>query len=106
MRYSVRLPKGVLAVMFVLVFVFTYVAAAAAADAKGKIKNVTADRGEIAMVDDAGKSWTITAAKDCKVRVNEKDAKLEDLKAGDEITITYQKDGDKLVAQTILATRK
>jgi hypothetical protein len=90
--------------VFAIALVFANVAAAA--DAKGKIKSVIADRAEVAMVDDAGKSWTITAAKDCKVRVNNKDSKLEDLQANDEITITYEKNGDKLVAQSIQATRK
>ncbi|HEX3148048.1 MAG TPA: hypothetical protein VHR66_08180 [Gemmataceae bacterium] len=80
--------------------------AAFAADAKGKVKSVNVDRHEVAMVDDAGKSWTITAAKDCKVSLNGRDSKLEDLQSDDEITITYQKDGDKLLAQSIRATRK
>ena len=39
------------------------------------------------MVDDADKSWTLVAAKDCKVKVNDTDSKLEDLQAGDEITV-------------------
>ena len=90
--------------LFVIVLGATSVASAA--DAKGKIKSVTADRSEVAMIDNAGKSWTITAAKDCKVRLNDKDSKLADLKAGDAIMITYAKSGEKLVAQTILATRK
>ena len=75
-------------------------------DAKGRVKSVTADRGEVVMVDDAAKSWTLVAAKDCKVKVNDADSKLEDLQAGDEITATYEKDGDKLIVRSIRATRK
>jgi len=89
-----------------LAALFAFTLAAAAADAKGKVKSVTAARGEVVMVDDASKSWTIVAAKDCKVKVNETDSKLEDLQAGDEITITYEKDGDRLIARSIRATRK
>ena len=58
------------------------------------------------MIDDASKSWTVVAAKDCKVKVNDADSKLEDLQAGDEITVTYEKDGDKLIVRSIRATRK
>jgi len=95
---------------FVVVVALTIVCACAppavAADAKGKIKSVTAERSEIMMVDDASKTWTVIAAKDCKIKVNDLDSKIEDLQAGDEITITYEKDGDRLVARSIRATRK
>jgi hypothetical protein len=79
---------------------------AIAADAKGKIKSVSPERFEIVMVDDAAKTWTVIGAKDCKVKVNDLDSKFEDLQAGDEITMTYEKDGDRLVARSIRATRK
>jgi Cu/Ag efflux protein CusF len=91
-----------LAVMLLLTSAMT----ATAADAKGKIKSVTAARSEIVMTDDAGKDWTVLTAKDCKFHVNDKDSKIGDLQAGDEVTITYEKDGDRLVARTIRATRK
>ena len=89
-----------------LAALFALTLTAMAADAKGRIKSVTADRGEVVMVDDAAKSWTLVAAKDCKVKVNDADSKLEDLQAGDEITVTYEKDGDKLIVRSIRATRK
>ena len=47
-----------------------------------------------------------SAARDCKVRLNDRDSKFEDLQTDDEITVTYEKDGDKLVARAIRATRK
>jgi hypothetical protein len=90
----------------VLAALFAFTVTAFAADAKGRVKSVTADRGEVVMVDDAAKSWTLVAAKDCKIKVNDADSKIEDLQAGDEITVTYEKDGDKLVARSIRATRK
>ena len=96
--------RSVPALALVALFAFTLVAAAA--DAKGKVKSVTADRGEVVMTDDGGKDWTITAAKDCKVEVNNAASKLEDLKAGDAILVTYEKDGDRLIARSIKATRK
>jgi hypothetical protein len=101
-----RRSHPVFAVVVTLVFLGAFALPAAAADAKGKVKSVTAERAEVVMVDDASKSWTIIAAKDCKVKVNDLDSKLEDLQAGDEITVTYEKDGDRLVARSIRATRK
>jgi len=89
-----------------LAFVFALVTAAYAADAKGKIKTVTADKSQFVMTDDTGKNWTITAATDAKVRLNDKESKLADLQADDEVQVTYEKDGDKMVASSIRATRK
>ena len=89
-----------------LAFVFALVGTAAAADAKGKIKSVTADKGQFVMVDDTGKNWTISVANDAKVRLNDKESKLADLQSDDEVQVTYEKDGDKMVASSIRATRK
>jgi hypothetical protein len=89
-----------------LLAVFTLASAAFAIDAKGKVKTVTADKNEFVMTDDTGKSWTIMVAKDAKVQLNGKDSKLADLQADDEIQISYEKDGDKLVASSVKATRK
>jgi hypothetical protein len=89
-----------------LLAVFTLASAALAIDAKGKVKTVTADKNEFVMNDDTGKSWTIMVAKDAKVQLNGKDSKLADLQADDEVQISYEKDGEKLVASSIRATRK
>jgi hypothetical protein len=89
-----------------LVAVFALVTAAAAADAKGKIKTVTADKNQFVMVDETGKNWTINVATDAKVRLNDKDSRLSDLQADDEIQVTYEKDGEKMVASSVRATRK
>jgi hypothetical protein len=89
-----------------LLAVFTLASAALAIDAKGKVKTVTADKHEFVMTDDTGKSWTIMVSKDAKVQLNGKDSKLADLQADDEVQISYEKDGEKLVASSIRATRK
>ena len=105
----IRLPRRnepVFAAILALAFLFTFALSAQAADAKGRVKSVTTDKNELVMADDTGKNWTITAAKDCKVRLNDKDSKFEDLQTDDEITVTYEKVGDKLVARAIRATRK
>ena len=95
-----------LAPVFALVAVFTLAGSAWAIDAKGKIKTVSADKNEFVMNDADGKAWTITMAKDAKVQLNAKDAKLADLQADDEVAIVYEKDGDKLVASSVKAVRK
>lgn len=92
--------------VFAAVVALAFALPAVAADAKGKIKSVAAERAEVVMTDDASKSWTITAAKDCKIKINDVDSKIEDLQAGDEITVTYEKDADRLIARSIRATRK
>lgn len=89
-----------------LVFAFALVSAANAADAKGKIKTVTADKHEFVITDSDGKTWTFTCNKDGKVLINDKESKLSDLQADDEVVITYEKDGEKMLASQVKATRK
>src|SRR5262245_2039018 len=93
-------------VCLTLALLLTIAVSVQAADAKGRVKSVTPDKNELVMADETGKSWTITAAKDCRVRLNDRDSRFEDLQTDDEITVTYEKDGDKLVARSIRATRK
>ena len=95
-----------IAPVLALAFVFALVTSAYAADAKGKVKSVTADKNQFVFVDDTGKNWTINVATDAKVRLNDKDSKLADLQADDEVQVTYEKDGDKMIASSIRATRK
>lgn len=100
--FSLRRIAPVLAVAFTLLIGV----AAYAAEAKGKIGSVNADKNEFVMADDAGKNWTIMTDKNVKVLVNDKASKLGDLQANDEVVVTYEKDGEKLIAKEIKATRK
>ena len=95
-----------LAPVFALVAVFTLATAVLAADAKGKIKTVTADKNEFVMTDADGKSHTFMVKADAKIQLGDKEAKLADLQADDELQVTYEKDGEKLIASAIKATRK
>jgi biopolymer transport protein ExbD len=99
---ATRMWMGLLSLVFVLALTVT----ALAADTKGKIKSVEADKQQFVFADANGKNWTVTLAKDGKVFVNDKEGKLGDLQSGDEATITYEKDGDKLTASAVRATRK
>lgn len=92
--------------VFALVAVFALVGSGFAAEAKGKVKTVTADKNEFVMTDADGKTWTIHCDKDCKFTLNDKAGKLSDLQADDEVTITYEKNADRLNASAVKATRK
>jgi uncharacterized surface anchored protein len=97
-----KLGMGLLALVFVLSLTLT----AYAADAKGKIKTVEADKNQFVLTDANGKDWTLTLAKDAKVIINDKEAKLADIKKGEEADVTYDKKGDDLMASAIRVTRK
>jgi hypothetical protein len=101
----IRMLRG-FAPVFALVAVLGLAATACALDTKGKIKTVSADKNEFVMNDADGKAWTFTAARDCKVTVNDKEGKLADLQADDEVQVTYEKAGEKFNASAIKATRK
>ena len=77
-----------------------------AAEAKGKITSVNADKNEFVMTDANQKSWTLHHDPNGKVLINDKESKLADLQAGDEVTVTYEKDGEKLKCSQIRCTRK
>ena len=74
-------------------------------EAKGKVKSVTADKKEFIVTDKDGKDWEFTMSADGKVRLGDKDVKLDDLKKGDEVTITYEKKGGKLIATEVKCKR-
>lgn len=95
-----------IAPVLALVAVFALAGSAWAAESKGKIKTVTPDKNEFVMNDSDGKAWTIHAAADCKINLNDKVVKLADLQADDAVQITYEKDGERLVASEVKATRK
>src|SRR6266852_5988759 len=101
----VRLPK-VLVVVLALAFMFGLAAPLLAAETQGKIKSVVADKNQFVMTDKDGKDWTFQADPGAKIRVGTKDSKLNDLKSGDEVTITYEKQGDKLLAKEVRCERK
>jgi len=93
------------ALILSLVLVLGLTSAVLAADAKGKIKSVAADKNEFVVTDNDGKDWTFQMDEKAKVRLNDKEGKLNELKAGDTVEITYKKDGDKLICTEIKATR-
>ena len=100
-----RLPMFILGVL-VLVLLLGVTMPLMAANASGKIASVTADKNEFVMADKDGKNWTFNLNTGGKVFVNDKEAKLGDLEAGMEVAITYEKQGEKLLASEVRATKK
>jgi colicin import membrane protein len=58
--------------------------------ARGKIENVAADRHEFTVRDQKGHDWTFHVSKNARVQVDGKDARLADLKQGQEVNVGFR----------------
>jgi Cu/Ag efflux protein CusF len=101
-----RLLTGVVLVLAVALLLGVASTATAAERAAGKIKSVTADKQEFVLTDKDGKDWTFQMDENGKVRLNDKDSELKQLKAGDEVQVTFDKKGDKLIATRVTCKRE
>ena len=101
----IRLPQWLLVVL-TLALLVGLATPALADEARGKIKKLSADRNEFTLTDQNNKEWTFSLDDAAKVRLGDKDGRLNDLKEGDEVTVTYQKKGEKLMATEIRAQQK
>jgi len=103
----IRIPRlFVMLFALAMVLAFSTPALAAAETVKGKVANVSADKNEMTLTDKNDKEWKFQIDDNAKVRLNDKDSKLKDLKAGDEVEIRYEKQGDKYIAREIRCDRK
>lgn len=93
----------VLAIALVLGLTST---ALAADKATGKIQSVTADRQEFVLTDKDGKTLTFQMDENAQIRLNDKASELKQLKKGDEVEVTYDKKGDKLIATRLTCKRE
>jgi Cu/Ag efflux protein CusF len=100
-----RLPKALL-FLLALALLVGLAAPALADEAKGKIKSITPDKRELVVTDNNNQDRTFHLNEDAKVRLNNKDQKLDDLKRGDQVTITFEKKGDKLLVSEIRCNRE
>lgn len=73
---------------------------------KGKIKNVAADKQEFSLTDQDGKELKFQVDNNAKVHLNNKESKLLDLKAGDQVEVKYEKQGERMIAKEIHCDRK
>ena len=89
-------------VALVAVVIMVGLAAPVLADeAKVKIKSVDADKKMFVATDKDNKEWTFKMADDGKITLADKEIKLTDLKAGEVVTVTFDKKGTDLIAKEI-----
>ena len=72
--------------------------------AQGSFKSYDADKKEIICTDAQGKDYTY-AMGDAKVRRNNKEAKVEDIKIGDRVLMILQTAGEKKTLQALMFER-
>jgi hypothetical protein len=93
------LVLGVLVVALLLGFA----SVAMADDAKGTIKS--ADKDKLVVTDKDKKDLTFAVNDKTKVTIDGKEGKYGDLKKDQSVTVTYTKDGDKMTATAIAASK-
>jgi Cu/Ag efflux protein CusF len=72
----------------------------------GTIKKIDTDHNQITITDKNSRDWAFDMADGATVEINNRPSKLVDLKAGEEVTVKYQKRGRELVATDIKAAKK
>ena len=76
-----------------------------AEESKGKFKNALADKETFVVTVD-GAERTFQLGGNAKVLINERQSSLTELKAGDDVTITWQKRDDRTVASLVKCKRE
>jgi colicin import membrane protein len=59
-------------------------------NARGRIENVNAEQNQFTLKDEKGHELTFHAGRNARLQVDGKDAKLGDLRQGQEVTVTYR----------------
>jgi Cu/Ag efflux protein CusF len=80
--------------------------AAAANTTTGTIKKIDTDHNQLLVTDKNGTDWTFGMADGAKVQLNNKAGRLHDLKAGETVTIKYEKKGNNFFATDVEAQKK
>jgi hypothetical protein len=73
-------------------------------DVKGKVIRVRPEINEFDLSESI-KSWTFQLAKDGKVFINDRESKLADVQAGDDATVTFDRQGQQFLASVVRCTR-
>jgi Cu/Ag efflux protein CusF len=102
----IRLPKWLLVALALVVLAALATPALAAEEVKGKIKTLTADKKEFVLTDENGKDMEFTVTEDAKLRLGDKDIKLNELKEGDQVTVMFEKKEGKLMATEVRCRRE
>lgn len=73
----------------------------------GKIKSLALEKDEMQVTGKAdSKDYKFSVGTHSKVRVNDRDGKLADLKLGDEVSVSWRREGDRMVVLSITTLRK
>jgi hypothetical protein len=100
----IRLPKWLIALLSIAILL-GLTSSVLALEAKGKIKSVSDDKKELIVTDKDGKDLKFLMDDDAKIQLNDKDSKISELKKGEEVTVTYDKKGEKLIASKVACKR-
>jgi multidrug efflux pump subunit AcrA (membrane-fusion protein) len=79
---------------------------ALAGDLKGKIKSVDPDALEFVLDDNNGRIMTVRMDEDAQVIINDRDAKLADLRPGDEVIVMGRPDRSTMMAVEVRCKRQ
>jgi hypothetical protein len=74
-------------------------------DLKGKVVSVDTEKNVI-VVSENVKNWTFRLAKDSKVLLNDRESNLAEVKAGDDATVSFNRQNQDLIATVVRCTRK
>src|SRR5262245_18203657 len=93
-----------LLVLFALSLIFGLAGVGLADEAKGKFKEALADK-ETFVVTQGDQDQTYKLGDKAKILINDRESALTDLKAGDNVTVTWQLQNDRRIASMITCKR-
>jgi ribosomal 50S subunit-recycling heat shock protein len=96
--------KGLAAILAVVMLVLV-AAPALAIEAKGKVKSIDTANNELCITTTDDKELKFRFKENIRVKLNDSNQKLSDLKVGDSITVNYTGEGDTLRVSDIVARR-
>jgi len=97
-----KLWLGVLALAMILVLT----SPAFADEAKGVLTSIDQDNYQFVLTDQEGAEWQFSLLLTGQVLVNGDERDISDLRPGDNATITFELDEERMVATHIIATRE
>jgi hypothetical protein len=72
---------------------------------KGRIAGVRPDTKEV-VVTESFKNWKFELTKESRISINGRDATLSELRSGDEAVVTFEREGQRLIAGMIRCKRQ
>jgi len=99
-------PQKIWLGMLALALILVLSAPAFAEEANGILTSIDQDNYQLVMTDNEGTEWQFSLLVAGQVFVNGEERDISDLKPGDNATITFQLDEERMVATVIRATRE